>query len=242
MRQIVIAISAILILSGVSPANANDAAFGSFSALAWRNAPNQDPQDWSRESLLAGLPSLEQMQQQARATIIARLGMPGISYELYTPGMGRQARLDIYRLSAKNDRVFRIDYDAKDRLKSDEVESSSCGCPLCSQVPADTNAIVAMRVLARTALMGSGPYPAVTTRRQVEVLLGHAGQPHSVIEQIGGQAWVDYSDIWRIAGAGERFFIASGYVTVRDRETREDAELPITSYAIATVGPDCPSR
>jgi hypothetical protein len=242
MRYIVTAVSAILILSGISQASANNASFGSFSALAWRNAPSQDPQNWSRESLLAGLPTLEQLRQQDRATIIARLGLPGNSDELYTPGMGRHARLDIYRLSAKDNRVLRLDYDAQDRLESDETEATSCGCPACSKAPSDPRAVVAMAVLARTVLKGGGFNPTVITKGRVEGLLGHAGGPYATVEQVGGQAWADYGEIWRIAGSGERFFIASGYITVRDREQQKDSELPITSYAIITVGPNCPSR
>ena len=245
MRQAEMVISVLLVLSGIAPTNANDAAFGSFSTSAWRNAPNQDPQNWSREQLLAGLPKLEQLRQEDRATIIARLGMPGNSDELYTPGVGRQARLDIYPLSAKDDRVLRLDYDAQDRLESDETEASSCGCPLCSKAPSDTRAVVAMAVLARTVLTGGGLYPTVMTKGRVESLLGHAGRPYATVNQVGGQAWADYGEIWRIAGSSKRFFIASGYIgyiTVRDREKQQDAELPITSYAIIAVGPNGPSR
>ena len=60
-----------------------------------RNAPKQDPQNWSREPLLDGFPKLEQMRQRDRATIIAQLGTPGTSYELHLPGAGRcQRRLN----------------------------------------------------------------------------------------------------------------------------------------------------
>ena len=242
MRYIVTAVSAMFILSGITPSSANEASFGSFSALAWRNSPRLDPQNWSRKSLLAGLPKLEQLRQQDRATIIAHLGLPGNSDELYAPGMGRQGRLDIYRLSAKNDRVLRLDYDAQDRIESDEIEASSCGCPRCSEALPDERAMVTMDVLARTVLTGGGLYPTVMTKGRVEGLLGHAGQSYAMIEQVGGQAWTDYGETWRITGAAERFFIASGDVTVRDHAARQDDQLPITDYAIITVGPDCPSR
>jgi hypothetical protein len=242
IRYIVTAVSALLVLSGISPASANEASFDSFSALSWRNAPSQDPQNWSRESLLAGLPKLEQLRQQDRATIIARLGLPGNSDELYTPGMGRHARLDIYRLSAKNDRVLRLDYDAQDRIESDEIEASSCGCPRCSEALPDARAMVTIDALARTVLKEAGPYPIVMTKGQVENLLGHAGRSYAMIEQVGGQAWTDYGETWRITGAAQRFFIASGELTVRDRAARQDGQLPITDYAIVTVGPNCPSR
>ena len=242
MRQIVMTVSAMLILSGIVTAGARDAVFGAFSASAWRDAPSRDPRNWSREPLLAGLPGLAQMQTQDRAAIIARLGMPGNSDELYTPGMGRQSRLDIYRLSARNDRVFRIDYDAKDRLKSDAVEASACGCPLCSEVPAKAGATLAMDTLAHSVLTGSGDVATPATKSQVERLLGHGGHSYAAIHQAGGQAWAGYGEVWRIAGPGERFFIASGDVTARDRAARPDAQLPITGYAIITVGPDCPSR
>jgi hypothetical protein len=242
MRYIVTAVSAILILSGISPASTNDASFGSFSALAWRNASNRDPQNWSRVPLLAGLPRLEQLQQQDRSTIVARLGMPGNSDEMYAPGMGRYARLDIYRLSAKDDRVLRLDYDAQDRLESDETEASSCGCPLCSKAPSDTRAAVAMAVLARTLLAASGLHPAVMTKSRLEDLLGHPGRPYAMVNQVGGQAWEDYGEVWRIAGPSERFFIASGHIAVRDWEQQKDAELHMASYAIITVGPNCSSR
>jgi len=242
MRYIVTAISVMLVLFEFSPTIANDALFSSFSAPAWRSAPNRDPQNWSRESLLAGLPTLEQLRQQDRFTIIARLGMPGNSDELYTPGMGRNARLDIYRLSAKDDRVLRLDYDAEDRLESDETETSSCGCPLCSRAPPDARAVVAMPLLARTVLKAGGPYPAVMTEGRVEDLLGHPGRSYATVNQVGGQAWADYGEVWRIAGSSDRFFIASGNITVREREQKKDTELPINSYAIVTVGPDCPPR
>ena len=240
MRQIVVAMLAVLILPGCASGR-GDATLGAFSARAWRNAPNQDPQNWSREPLLDGFPKLEQMRQQDRATIIARLGTPGTSYDLYLPGAGRNARIDLYRLSAKNDRVLSINYDANDRLELDAVEAGSCGCRLCSEAPPDPRAIVPMDVLARTVLTGSD-VSATVTKGRVERLLGHGGRPYATTSTDGGQAWADYSEIWRIAGAGERYFIASGQLPVRDRETRQDAQLPITSYAIATVGPDCSSR
>src|SRR5271154_856665 len=108
MRQFVVTMLAVLILPGIAPAGAGDAALDSFSVQAWRNAPKQDPQNWSRESLLDGFPKLEQMRQRDRATIIAQLGTPGTSYELHLPGAGRDARIDLYRLSAKNDRVLSV--------------------------------------------------------------------------------------------------------------------------------------
>ena len=242
MRQGVIAISAMLILSGIAPTSANDSAFSSFSEPAWRNAPERDPQNWSRESLLAGLPELQQMQRQDRATIIARLGQPGTSSELYTPGAGRHARLDIYRLSTKNDHVLRIDYDAEDKLNGDSVDSMSCGCPLCSKASPDMHANVRMDVLARTVLRGSDVNTTVTTKGRLDGLLGRAGQQYATIDQFGGQAWNNYGEIWHIVGSAERFFIASGQVPLRDRARQQDDELPITAYAIVTVGPDCLSR
>lgn len=242
MRQIVMFVSVVLILSGMVSARASDAVFAAFSVSAWRNAPNQDPLNWSREQLLATLPTLEQMQQRDRDAIIAALGMPGNSDELYTPGMGRRGRLDIYPLSAKNDRVLRIDYDAKDRFKSDAIEASACGCPRCSEVPRNASAKLAMKTLANTVLTGNGDFATATTKGHVEGLLGQAGWSFSAIQQVGGQAWANYGEIWRIAGASERFFMANGGVTARDRGALQDAQLPITDYAIVTVGLNCPSR
>jgi hypothetical protein len=240
MRQSVVAILTLLITS--APTSAKDESFGSFSTQIWRSAPNQDPQNWSREPLLAGLPGLGQMRQIDRATIIAQLGPPGISDELYTPGAGRHARLDIYRLSAKNDRILRIDYDTKDRFEGDDVETGPCGCPACIAALPDTQAIVRMDILARAVLKRRNTNTTAITKGRLDQLVGHAGRPRLTTEQAGGQAWTDYSEIWRIAGPNERYFLASGQVPARDRATQQDSEFPITSYALVTVGPDCSSQ
>ena len=240
MRHIFMTISAMLVISGAWPACAKDRAFDSFPTSAWLSAPGPNRENWSRESLLASLPTSEQLQQRDRTSITAHLGMPGSSAELYSPGKGRHARIDNYRLSAKSDRSLRINYDGEDRFENYAVDDSSCGCPMCSHAASDPRAMVPMDDLLRTVLNATDGAGA-TTKGKVDRLLGHTGQPYAATQQIGGRAWTGYGEIWPIAGAGERFFIASGELTVRDRETRQDVELPITSFSVLTIGPDCRS-
>ena len=182
------------------------------------------------------------MRRQDRATIIAHLGTPGISYELYAPGKGRQRRLDLYRLSAKNDRVYRVIYDAEDRVDREDVDTGPCRCALCSQASPDEHAAVTMEVLARVVLVPNPGTSSFTTKGRVDGLVVQPGRPYATTDQAGGQAWSNYGEVWRIAGTASRFFIASGSVPVRDRETRPDAELPIHSYTIVTAGPECSSQ
>jgi hypothetical protein len=91
----------------------------------------------------------------SRAEIIHSLGEPGVSQQIYYPGTGLQARIDFYRLSAKNDDAFRVDYDAKDKVTGNSIEARSCACELCELVRAD-RCSVGMDTLEGPTLTASG--------------------------------------------------------------------------------------
>lgn len=102
-----------------------------FSPEAWRKAVDPQSDDWSREPLLRQFAGSTDIGAMSRAQIIHWLGEPGVTQQIYDPGEGLQGSIDFYRLSAKNDDSFRIDYDVKDRVSGNSIEAGSCACELC---------------------------------------------------------------------------------------------------------------
>jgi len=126
-----------------------------FSPEAWRRAADPRSGDWSREPLLRQFAQSTHIDGMSRAEIIHSLGEPGVSQQIYYPGTGLQARIDFYRLSAKNDDAFRVDYDAKDKVTGNSIEARSCACELCELVRAD-RCSVGMDTLEGPTLTASG--------------------------------------------------------------------------------------
>jgi hypothetical protein len=59
-----------------------------------------------------------------REELRRRLGAPGIAEAIYFPGEGPQGGIDFYRLSAKNEDSFRVDYDAEGKVTGNVIEAS----------------------------------------------------------------------------------------------------------------------
>jgi hypothetical protein len=81
-----------------------------FSPAAWRQAPDSIFPFWSREGLLHQFAAKTVLVGLERARVTALLGPPGKTFELFYPASGPVGSSDIYRLSARNDRSFRIGY------------------------------------------------------------------------------------------------------------------------------------
>ena len=156
----------------------------------------------------------------SRAEIIHSLGEPGVSQQIYYPGTGLQARIDFYRLSAKNDDAFRVDYDAKDKVTGNSIEARSCACELCELVRADRGS-VGMDTLEGSTLTGLG---GGVTLSELESRLGHPARHHTVEARIGGRMWVIYSNLWHVAGKPHGFFIASATLPQTEEKPFDQVE------------------
>jgi hypothetical protein len=109
-----------------------------FSPAAWRQAPNSYSPFWSRKGLLEQLAAKTMFLGLERERVIALLGSPGKAVKFYYPASGAVGSADIYRLSASNDRSFRIDYDIDGKVARDVVDTSPCECRGCAELPHDT--------------------------------------------------------------------------------------------------------
>jgi hypothetical protein len=112
-----------------------------FSPEAWRKAADPQSDTWSREPLLRQFAGSADISAMSRAEIIHWLGEPGVTQQIYDPGEGPRGRIDFYRLSAKNDHSFRIDYDAKDKVSVNFIEASPCTCELCELARAHAGSV-----------------------------------------------------------------------------------------------------
>jgi hypothetical protein len=208
---------------------------------AWLRAPLAQGQSWSREAPLKRLAAETKFAGMTRQRIIDLLGAPGFASEDYdTPGAGRTGRIDVYRLSSKNDRSFRIDYDSRDRATGDFIEQEPCSCDACTvHAPA-----VPLRILTMTILKKDAAREGRTiTIPQLETLLGRSGQRSFSQHVVGGRVWVDYTDVWSIAGSEHRFLIASGHQPAGrpsgDSPFGSLGGLPVDSWSLIYMAPGC---
>jgi hypothetical protein len=208
----------------------------SFSPEAWRRAADRHVSDWSRETMVHEFVTIvpeSRLLGMKREAIAALLGEPGLSDEYFYPGSGPQGRFDIYRLSAKNNPSLRIDYGLDNTVSGVLLESSACVCEICGSDNAVTR-----KTFERTLLQPTGETPTTRpTIAQVETLLGSAGKSDVMRNVVGGQAWANYTDVWRVAGEANRYFIASGHIVARD--WKSVAEAPADEFSIITMWPDC---
>jgi hypothetical protein len=206
----------------------------------WLRAPQAQGQSWSREAALKRLATTTKFAGMTRPRIIDLLGAPGYASEDYYPGAGRTGRIDVYRLSSKNNRSFRIDYNSSDRATGDFIEQEPCGCDSCnSHAPA-----VPLRILTTTILKKDAAKQGQTiTIPQLETLLGRSGQRSFLQQVVGGRVWVDYTDVWSIAGSEHRFLIASGHQPsgepTGDSPFGSLGGMPVDSWSLIYMAPGC---
>jgi hypothetical protein len=201
---------------------------------AWLRAPNSHSWFWNREPQLDRIFADVKLEGMTRTQVLNLLGQPGYSQVTY-PGV---TRFDEYRLSAKNNQNFRIDYDYDGKVTENMIESSPCSCRLCTaDVPAVPSA-----VLQKTGLLSGkrdDTVPPSLTMAVLDKKLGHTGKIDSSRNVVGGQVWFNYSETWRIDGSPNQFLIADGHVTWRDAPTDEVAGKPVGAWALITFAPEC---
>lgn len=217
----------------------NGAAPHRFSTEAWQRAATSGAQDWSREAMLKSLPADAIRPGMSRAQIVALLGPPGYANADYRLGVGVTSRIDVYRLSGRNDRSYRIDYDGQDRLIMHAIDESPCDCDLCTdRAPAVPFAAVDRAVLNKTALREG----TQLTIGQLESRIGRPGQRIVDRGVSGGQMWVNYVDIWRVTGGEPHYLFASGHRPARDWKFGALDNEPLDSYDLVTMFPQCLAR
>lgn len=215
------------------------AAKAKFSQQAWREAVDLQSSDWSREDLLSQLYKQYKLKGMKREMVLELLENPAVSSELY-PGSKQRERTDIYRLSAKNTKSFRIEYDAPDRVTgSPLIDFRPCKAKLFIGPAPEADKFLTMAVL-RKSLLEKYTLKQITkmTVKEVETLLGNADKGWED-SPFGGEREVNY--LWRLSADGRRVFVVNARVPSRTRETYA-WEMPaarIRSYAIVSMGPDC---
>ncbi len=207
-----------------------------FSPEVWRQTPQTGGRSWSREALLHQFAAATEVRGKARSEMIALLGEPGYSAAIYYPGSGQTGRIDIYRLSAANERSYHIDYDADEKVSGAWQETISCGCDLCrGELPSVPFAVLDATILKKDAAR-AGKGIAVA---EFERLLGRPGKQSIVQSPAGGQMWVNYDELWAVAGKEHRFLIASGHRPLRDWRTGPlDNEL-FESFDLVALTAEC---
>jgi hypothetical protein len=198
---------------------------------AWLGAPKIQGSHWNREPQLDRMVAGVELTGMPRAKVLDLFGQPGYSAENY-PG---PSRIDEYRLSARNDKTFRIDYNAEGHVTEDSVESSPCNCPLCTTKAPP----LSVAVLRKKGLLRDEPPSENITVAAFEKKLGGQGQLDLSHNVVGGQVWLNYSETWRISDTPNQFLIADGHVPARTAPTDEISDKLIESWALVAFAPEC---
>jgi hypothetical protein len=203
--------------------------------IHWRTA-NGVGNTWNREQFIEPILNGKQIEGMTRAKMIQLFGDPGYTAVNY-PG---SSRIDEYRLSARNNRIFRVDYGRDGIAVHGWVEDGACDCPIC-KADAPT---VAAETLNRTTLLKQEFVDSELTIARLEKQLGASGSWNSGSSTAGGQVWLGYSDTWRLTSGSSqaqpnRFFIADGHTPMRDFQFGKEKELQVGSWAIVTWIPGC---
>jgi hypothetical protein len=191
---------------------------------------------------LEKLASTTKFSGMTRQQVIALMGTPDATNDVYYWGDGRTDRVDSYNLSPSKDRILDINYDSRDVVTSYGVSSRSCGCPECSaEAPATTFEIVNKQLFRKDAAQAGKSL----TIAQLDSMVGQPGKRSFSQNVVGGRVWTNYTEIWRIAGNEHRFLVASGH-----RGGAMDPEflhtgpggLSILSYSLLSLSPRCFGR
>ena len=212
----------------------------------WKIAPSMGGY-WNREQHLATIFAKRRLEGMSRRDVLKLLGQPGYSAIIY-PG---NTRIDEYRLSAKNDLSYRIDYEPDSKYiddgkaHGDYIESSACSCPACA---ADAPAVplATLRKTGLLSLKNDATIPADLRIATLEKQLG-GGKVESSRGIAGGMVWFNYSETWRVNhidadGSTNQFFIADGHVPWRDAPNDEISGQPIGGWSVVTFAPECLPR
>jgi len=206
-----------------------------FSPEAWRQAA-EATDDWSREAMVSQLETANQLSGMDRTKVIALLGTPGYAARRFSMGVGSLGHYDMYRLSTKNDRAYVIVYDASDKVTNERIETQACACPLCTaDAPAISDAGFRTTLLKEEDVRQNRN----VTIAAFEALVGKPGTHSSKTDMAGAQLWVNYTDVWRVAGKDHDFLLAEGKHQAKDWSSDTFGEGLVSAYAFITLTPEC---
>lgn len=167
-----------------------------------------------------------------RAKVLEMFGPPGYSARDFPPPA---TRMDFYRLSAANDRSFRVDYDSDDKATGDSIAGSPCSCNFCTAGAP----VVPAAVLDGTGLIRATQPQRDLTMSALERLVGRRGETRTSQSQMGGRLWFGYTETWRVGGAGNRWLIATGRIPMTSALTREPGDKPVNDWSLVSFLPEC---
>jgi hypothetical protein len=202
----------------------------------WIRAGTSTSNNWSREALLNQI--LDPSKVETREQVIALLGPPNYTLDLYHAGSGFTDRFDTYRLSAKNNRSYNITFKPSGETQHQGIESWPCGCPDCEKAAKVTSAALRPQVVSDflTTLKGESSVPQMLSA--IEFSVGNQGvKKIDLGVRSGGQFWAFYLVIWPIADDDHHFFMASGSMPMVNYSQEKD--LPIDSYSMIAVTNEC---
>jgi hypothetical protein len=202
----------------------------------WIQAGTSTSSDWSREALLSQV--LRRSKVETREQVIALLGPPNYTLDLYSAGSGFTDRFDTYRLSAKNDRSYNITFKPSGKIQHREIENWPCGCPDCEQAANAASAALRPQTVSDflETLKGAPSVPQMLST--IELSVGNPGVRKIDLDvRRGGQFWAFYLVTWPIAGEDHRFFMASGSMPMTNYSRAKD--LLIDSYSLIAVTNEC---
>jgi hypothetical protein len=202
--------------------------------LMWRKAPQFLGANWDRTHLLEPLQKDKKLEDMTRAEVRSLLGTPGYSAVLY-PGA---ESYDEYRLSARNDHVLRIVYRLDGTVESKGIDAGACACLQCDAAKSS----FPRWLLQNRRLLSKEPTQSEFTVARFEKMLGSQGQRSVSRDVVGEQAWLNYSDTWRLFGEPNGFFMADGQVPVTSDATEQIDDEPVDSWALITYQRDCLPR
>jgi hypothetical protein len=198
---------------------------------AWLEAPKSQGANWNRMPQLDELLSAVKLDGMARAKVLNLLGQPGYSQQDYPDG----TRVDFYRLSAVNDQSLRIDYESPNQVTQVATEYTPCACKLCA---ADAP-VLAAAVLARNRPRLTGVAQKDITMSAVEKMLGLPGRSFHSVDMKGGQAWLDYEEIWRMDNPPHLFLIVDGSAIAREALASPIGDQKVGSLTLISIWPQC---
>lgn len=208
--------------------------------ILWKIAPGMGDY-WNREQHLPAIFAKRRLEDMSRRDVLRLLGQPGYSAVIY-PG---NTRIDIYRLSAKNDRSYRIDYEPDSKYVDDGkahgnvIESGPCSCPTCAT---DAPSVL-METVHKTGLLNlenDATVPPNLKMSTLETQLG-SGRIRSSRNMAGGMVWFNYSETWRIEkdGSPSQYFLADGHVPWRDAPNDDISGQHVGGWSVITFSPNC---
>jgi hypothetical protein len=205
----------------------------------WIQAGTSTSDNWSHEALLNQI--LGRSKVETREQVIALLGPPNYTLDLYSAGYGFTDRFDTYRLSAKNDRSYSITYKPSGEIQHQEIENWPCGYPDCEKAAKVASAALRPQSVSDflASLKGAPSVPQMLST--IKFSVGNPGvKKIDLGVRRGGQSWAFYLVIWPIAGDDHRFFMASGSMPMVNYS--RDKDLPIDSYSLIAVTNECLGR